>query len=267
MDREIDTRTRYRALLKRLLVPAAVIASVGLLLSWGTGLLRPSVKRSSIRTAVVDQGPVDACLSATGTVVPETEQVLSSPVDARLHARAQEGRDRGERRRSDRRTGRERIGARGRVSWARTWRSRAISRRGRSWRSRTRSPSSTRSSRSRHCSWSPRSLEHVRNKQLFEKGLTSSEDAAPVRGRRAPGGHRTAAHRSLAPNAQAVDEDRTRRPRARAGEARRRTHQEARRVLGLATPTRRSERRRHLDAHRGGRGRPQGRHRGAASPI
>ena len=84
MDREIDTRTRYRAQLKRLVVPAAVIASAGLLLSWGTGLLRPSVKRSTIRTAVVDQGPVDASLSATGTVVPQTEQVLSSPVDARL---------------------------------------------------------------------------------------------------------------------------------------------------------------------------------------
>jgi HlyD family secretion protein len=84
VDREIDTRTRYRALLRRLLVPAAIIASVGLLLSWGTGLLRPSVKRSAIRTSVVDQGPVDATLSATGTVVPQTEQVLSSPVDARF---------------------------------------------------------------------------------------------------------------------------------------------------------------------------------------
>jgi HlyD family secretion protein len=84
VDREIDIQTRYRALLKRLLVPAAIIASAGLFLSWGTGLLRPSVKRSAIRTSVVDQGPVDATLSATGTVVPQTEQVLSSPVDARL---------------------------------------------------------------------------------------------------------------------------------------------------------------------------------------
>jgi len=84
VDREIDSRTRARTLVKRLLVPAAVIASFGLLVSWGSGLLRPSVKRSSIRTAAVDQGPVDATLSATGTVVPQTEQVLSSPVDARL---------------------------------------------------------------------------------------------------------------------------------------------------------------------------------------
>ena len=84
MDREIDTRTRRRALLRKLLVPAAVIASATLVLGWGLGLLRPSLKRSAVRTAVVDQGPVDATLSATGIVVPETEQALSSPVDARL---------------------------------------------------------------------------------------------------------------------------------------------------------------------------------------
>jgi HlyD family secretion protein len=84
VDREIDAVTRYRALVKRLLVPAFVIAAAGLLVTWGAGLLRPSLKRSAIRTAVVDQGPVDATLSATGVVVPETEQVLSSPVDARL---------------------------------------------------------------------------------------------------------------------------------------------------------------------------------------
>ena len=84
VDREIDTRTRYRALLKRLLVPAAVVAATGLVVLWGANLVRPSVKRSAIRTAIVDEGPVDATLSATGTVVPQTEQVLSSPVDARL---------------------------------------------------------------------------------------------------------------------------------------------------------------------------------------
>jgi HlyD family secretion protein len=84
VDREIDAITRYRALVKKLLVPAAIIASLGLLVTWGAGVLRPSLKRSAIRTAVVDEGPVDATLSATGTVVPQTEQVLSSPVDARL---------------------------------------------------------------------------------------------------------------------------------------------------------------------------------------
>ena len=84
MDREIDSRTRRNALVKRWLIAAAVIAAAWFAISWGAGLIRPSLKRSMVRTAVVEQGPVDASLSATGVVVPQTEQVLSSPVDARL---------------------------------------------------------------------------------------------------------------------------------------------------------------------------------------
>jgi HlyD family secretion protein len=84
VDREIDSRTRYRALIRRWLVAAAVIAAAWLAVSWGSGFIRPSLKRSMVRTAVVEQGPVDASLSATGVVVPLIEQVLSSPVDARL---------------------------------------------------------------------------------------------------------------------------------------------------------------------------------------
>ena len=84
MDREIDSKTRQNALIKRWLIAAAVIAAAWLAISWGAGFIRPSLKRSMVRTAVVEQGPVDASLSATGVVVPQTEQVLSSPVDARL---------------------------------------------------------------------------------------------------------------------------------------------------------------------------------------
>jgi len=84
VDREIDSKTRQNALIKRWLIAAAAIAAAWLVISWGAGLIRPSLKRSMVRTAVVEQGPVDASLSATGVVVPQTEQVLSSPVDARL---------------------------------------------------------------------------------------------------------------------------------------------------------------------------------------
>ena len=37
-----------------------------------------------MRTAVADAGPIEAVITATGTVVPEVEQVVSSPVDARV---------------------------------------------------------------------------------------------------------------------------------------------------------------------------------------
>lgn len=84
MDREIDAQERRRGIIKRWAIGGGVVVALGLAVSWGFGLLRPSLGRSQVRTAVVDQGPVDASLSATGVVVPETEQVLSSPVDARL---------------------------------------------------------------------------------------------------------------------------------------------------------------------------------------
>ena len=84
VDREIDPRARRNALIKRSLLAAAIIAAAWFVVGWGAGFLRPSVKRSAIRTAVVDEGPVDATLSATGVVVPEIEQAVSSPVDARL---------------------------------------------------------------------------------------------------------------------------------------------------------------------------------------
>jgi multidrug efflux pump subunit AcrA (membrane-fusion protein) len=46
--------------------------------------VRPTLDRSEIRTARVEAGPVEATISATGTVVPEFEHVLSSPLDARV---------------------------------------------------------------------------------------------------------------------------------------------------------------------------------------
>lgn len=235
MDREIDTRTRYRALLKRLLVPAAVIASAGLLLSWGTGLLRPSVKRSSIRTAVVDQGPVDASLSATGTVVPQTEQVLSSPVDARLM-------------RVIRKAGTavgagdpiveldvsasvlavESLGqdlalkgnqqARSKLALENT-----LSELNAQFEIKTLQLESAR-------------LEHERNRQLFEKGLTSSEDL-----RRSEVAERQAGielQRIEASRGNALESTKTELAGLALELAKvEKAHQEARRVLGLASPT------------------------------
>lgn len=48
------------------------------------GWMRPSVSRARIRTAPVTVGPVEAVIMASGTVTPEVERVLSSPLDARV---------------------------------------------------------------------------------------------------------------------------------------------------------------------------------------
>ncbi len=51
---------------------------------WLPGLLSPSVRRDDLRTSIVERGPVDAAISATGQVVAEVEQVITSPVEARV---------------------------------------------------------------------------------------------------------------------------------------------------------------------------------------
>ena len=84
MDREIDPGDRRRHFLKRGLVVGAIVLAAWAVLSWGFSLVSPSLKHTQVRTAKVDAGPVDSSLSATGSVVPEVEQVLSSPVDARV---------------------------------------------------------------------------------------------------------------------------------------------------------------------------------------
>lgn len=83
MDREIAQAVRTRRVAKRVIVAvvaaAALIFCVAATVSW----LRPSVRRSDIQIARVERGSVDATLQATGTVVPEIETVISSPVEAR----------------------------------------------------------------------------------------------------------------------------------------------------------------------------------------
>jgi HlyD family secretion protein len=59
---------------------AAIVAVIVLLPGW----MGPTVARARIRTAVVRTGPIEAVITASGTVVPEVERVLSSAVDARL---------------------------------------------------------------------------------------------------------------------------------------------------------------------------------------
>ena len=66
------------------MVTAVPVVAVALLLAWLPDLLRPGVARARIRTARVTTGPVEATIMAAGTVVPEIERVLSSPVDARV---------------------------------------------------------------------------------------------------------------------------------------------------------------------------------------
>lgn len=86
MDRPIDPRTRHRRILVRSSLSVVGVTVAVILLFWVGELVRPSVQRSRIRTATVDRGPVEATVTASGTVVPAFERVMTSPVSSRVLA-------------------------------------------------------------------------------------------------------------------------------------------------------------------------------------
>jgi HlyD family secretion protein len=47
-------------------------------------LIKPSIKRSGIQTATVEIGNIEASITASGTVLPEFEEVIISPVQSRI---------------------------------------------------------------------------------------------------------------------------------------------------------------------------------------
>jgi HlyD family secretion protein len=84
MDREIDLNFRRKRLLKRLFFTLIIIAFLTAGFIYAPRLMKSSVSRSRIRTARVDSGTIEATVTASGTVVPEFEQVISSPINAQV---------------------------------------------------------------------------------------------------------------------------------------------------------------------------------------
>lgn len=84
MDREIDISFRRIRLLRRLAMVAALGAAGAVAFIWGPRLIEPSIARVRIRTARVENGRIEATITASGTVLPEFERVISSPVNARV---------------------------------------------------------------------------------------------------------------------------------------------------------------------------------------
>jgi HlyD family secretion protein len=84
MDREIGQDVQRRRIVRRVLVSVIAIAAAAFCLAATVEWLRPSVDRDEMQTAKVTRGSVEASLQASGTVVPLVEQVVSSPVEARV---------------------------------------------------------------------------------------------------------------------------------------------------------------------------------------
>ncbi len=84
MDRPLSPREQRLRILKKAWPYVLAVIAVGIALILLLGWIRPSVRASRLRTAVVDRGAVEATISASGNVVPEREHVITSPVDTRV---------------------------------------------------------------------------------------------------------------------------------------------------------------------------------------
>ncbi|OKL38789.1 efflux RND transporter periplasmic adaptor subunit [Pontibacter flavimaris] len=84
MDRELSAATKQAHSRKRIWQVSIAAALVLAAIFGVRSLLAPGISRSEIRTAVVERGPVVATLSASGVVVPEHEQAITSPIQARI---------------------------------------------------------------------------------------------------------------------------------------------------------------------------------------
>jgi HlyD family secretion protein len=84
MDRPIGRRERSKKLLRRYSPSLLIAAAAVFLIIVAFGWIVPSVSRTDVRTAVVERGFIEATITASGTVVPLYEHVVTSPVDTRV---------------------------------------------------------------------------------------------------------------------------------------------------------------------------------------
>jgi HlyD family secretion protein len=84
MDRELDASFRRQQIWRRVGWTGGSLALIAAVLLLLPGWLRPSLDRDRLRIGIVDRGPVEGVIEASGTVIPAFEGVLSSPVEARV---------------------------------------------------------------------------------------------------------------------------------------------------------------------------------------
>ncbi|RYU92267.1 HlyD family efflux transporter periplasmic adaptor subunit [Mucilaginibacter terrigena] len=80
IEEEVTARKKKKGIIIITIVITALVASVWLLRT----SLKSTIKKSEINTAVVEKGSVENTLNATGEVLPEFEEILTSPINASI---------------------------------------------------------------------------------------------------------------------------------------------------------------------------------------
>lgn len=86
MDRQLSDREIRNQRLKSILIVSTVGLILILLFAGFRNLITPTLKQSRILLATAEIGRIDDAVTASGTVVPEFEQMITSPIQSRIEA-------------------------------------------------------------------------------------------------------------------------------------------------------------------------------------
>jgi HlyD family secretion protein len=84
MDKEITLEVTSQKRKKGAVIATITIAVLVLAVFALRGFIKSSIKRSEITTAVVETGNIENTLNATGEVLPEFEEIITSPINASI---------------------------------------------------------------------------------------------------------------------------------------------------------------------------------------
>jgi len=80
IEAEVKTKKRNKAILVTLIAVVVLLASVWLV----RASFQSTLKKSEITTAVVEMGNIENTINATGEILPEFEEIITSPIDASI---------------------------------------------------------------------------------------------------------------------------------------------------------------------------------------
>jgi HlyD family secretion protein len=84
MDRELPQEIMKRKKIKRIVIAVTSVFLIIFILCGFRAIIKPTLNFADIQTSIVEYGVIEGTVSATGTVVPKFEQVLTSPIQSTI---------------------------------------------------------------------------------------------------------------------------------------------------------------------------------------
>ena len=84
MDRQIPVSEQRKKKIRKIAIAASVAVAVLGIGAWLGSMMMPSIDRKKLMISEVDRGTIDVSVSATGNVVPAFEEIIISPISAKI---------------------------------------------------------------------------------------------------------------------------------------------------------------------------------------